>query len=102
MLSIDLTPGAAALGLSVSDHAAAVARQQEFHNKVSVSQHYADKSNLPGGGILVATSTTSPALRAATTVLHGVTYDPATVTAAVTGINNAVANQNLADIQQVS
>jgi hypothetical protein len=32
---------------------------------------------------------------AASTVLQGVTYDPATVTAAIVGINNAVAHQDL-------
>jgi hypothetical protein len=35
------------------------------------------------------------AFEAASTLIQGVTYDPATVTAAILGINTAVAHQNL-------
>jgi hypothetical protein len=38
---------------------------------------------------------TNAAHQAATTILQGITYDPATVTATILGINNAVAHQNL-------
>ena len=48
MLSVDLTVGAAALGLSAADYAAAVARQQQFQNKVSVSQFYANEFDPAG------------------------------------------------------
>ncbi len=52
MLSIDLTVGAAALGLSPQQYADAVARQETLLNKVAVSEFYAEESNLPNGGIL--------------------------------------------------
>ena len=58
ILSIDLT-NEAATGLSPADYNAAVARQNNLMNKVTVSQFYADQSNLPTGGILVASSTAS-------------------------------------------
>jgi hypothetical protein len=87
MLSIDLTAGAAALGLTASDYAAAVARQAEFQNKVSVSQYYANLSNGPNGNILVATSTSSAAFTAAQEIIAGVTNNASTVTAADAAIS---------------
>jgi hypothetical protein len=95
ILSIDLTVGAAALGLSAADYAAAEARQAEFQNKDLVSQFYASQSLLPNGGILLAASTTSAAFTAAQDAVAGVTNDPATVTAADNTIVTAVAAGNL-------
>ena len=98
MLSIDLTVGAAALGLSATDYAAAVARQQQFQNKVSVSQYYANESTLPGGGILIATSTSSPAFTAAMDAIAGISSNPATVAAADAAIALAVSTGSLTPI----
>jgi hypothetical protein len=98
LLSTDLTVGAAALGLSASDYAAAVARQAEFQNKISVSQFYANESNGPNGSILVAASTSSAAFTAAQEVVAGVTNNPSTVTAADAAISAAVAQNSLAPI----
>jgi hypothetical protein len=98
LLSTDLTVGAAALGLSASDYAAAVARQAEFQNKISVSQFYADESNGPNGGILVAASTSSAAFTAAQEIVAGVTNNASTVTAADAAISAAVAADSLTPI----
>jgi hypothetical protein len=99
MLSIDLTVGAAALGLSASDYAAAVARQQQFQNKELVSQNYAIESSLPGLGgaanVLLAPMTSSAGFAAAINAIPGVTSDVATVTAAETAIAASVVAGNL-------
>jgi hypothetical protein len=95
MLSIDLTVGAAALGLSASDYSAAVARQQQFQNKVLVSQAYADESRLPGGSILVASSTTSSAFTAAQDAIAQITSNAATVATAEAAIVASIAAGNL-------
>jgi hypothetical protein len=63
-----------------------------------VSEAYSNASQQPGGSILVAQTVGDAAYEAATTVLQGVTYNPATVTTAIIGINNAVAHQDLASI----
>ena len=99
MLGLDLTVGAAALGLSASDYAAAQARQAELQNKVSVSQFYANKSVLPGGSILTVTSN-APApgnvpLQAAIDAVAGVTNNSATVAQTEAAIVAAVAAGNL-------
>ncbi len=99
MLGLDLTVGAAALGLSASDYAAAQARQAELLNKVSVSQFYANESVLPGGSILTVTSN-APApgnvpLQAAIDAVAGVTNDPATVAQTEAAVVAAVAAGNL-------
>ncbi len=98
LLSIDMTVGAAALGLSPTDYAAAVARQMELQNKISVSQFYANESALPGGAVLATPLTTSPAFQASIDVIGGVTNNPQTVTAAENAIVAAVAAGNLAPI----
>ena len=99
MLGLDLTVGAAALGLSASDYAAAQARQAELLNKVSVSQFYANELVLPGGSILTVTSN-APApgnvpLQAAIDAVAGVTNDPATVAQTEAAVVAAVAAGNL-------
>ena len=99
MYGLDLTPGAAALGLSASDYAAAQARQAELQNKVSVSQFYANESVLPGGSILTVTSN-APApgnvpLQAAIDAVAGVTNNSATVAQTEAAIVAAVAAGNL-------
>ena len=60
-----------------------------------MSLAYSNASQQPGGSILDPHTVGDAAYQAAITVLQGVTYDPATVTAAITGINNAVAHQDL-------
>ena len=50
---------------------------------------------MPGGGILQPHIVGDAAFQAAIAVLENVTSDPATVTTAITGINNAVAHQDL-------
>ena len=95
MLSVDLTVGAAALGLSAAQYAAAQARQTELQNKIAISQFYANESALPGGSILATPSTTAPAFVAAIDVIAGVTQDPATVVAAENAIVAAVTTQSL-------
>ena len=74
---------------------AAEQRQETIDNKIAVSLAYSNASQQPGGAILVPQPVGDAAFQAATTVLQGVTYDPATVTTAITGINNAVAHQDL-------
>ena len=82
-------------GLTDAQWQAAVQRQEAIDNKIAVSLDYSNASQQPGGSILVAHTVGDPAYQAATTVLQGVTYDPATVTAAIVGINTAVAQHNL-------
>ena len=91
----NLTVGAAALGVSASDYALLVAGQQTLRNKATVAQYWATETGVSGGAILNFTSVTDPSFAAAQHVLAGITSDPNTVTAAILGINNAVAHQNL-------
>ncbi len=98
MLSLDLSVGAAALGLSAVDYAAAVARQQEFQNKVSVSTYYAVESTLPGGNILAVTAIPSTAFTAAMDAVAGITSDSATVAIAEAAIALAVSTASLTPI----
>ena len=70
-------------------------RQEAIDNKIAVSLDYSNASQQAGGSILVAHTVGDAAYQAATAVLQSVTYDPATVTAAILGINNAVAHQDL-------
>jgi hypothetical protein len=82
-------------GLTDAQWLAAEQRQETIDNKIVVSEYLSNASQQSGGNILIAQNVGDPAYQAATTVLQGVTYDPATVTAAILGINNAVAHQNL-------
>ena len=86
----DATANAAALGLTLSDYNAAVARQQEFQNKVTVSEFYADLSLLPGGSVLAVTSTSGPAFTAAQDIIAGVTNNASTVIAAEDAVVAAI------------
>jgi hypothetical protein len=74
---------------------AAEQRQAVIDNKIAVSLAYSNASQGPGGAILDPQTIGDAAYVAATAILQAVTYDPATVTAAITGINLAVAAQNL-------
>ena len=94
-MSNNLTVGAVALGVSASDYALLVAGQQTLLNKSSVSQYYADQTMASGGSIINYTAVTDPAFTAAHTVLASITNDPSTVSVAITGINNAIAHQDL-------
>jgi peroxidase len=99
LISIDLTGGAAALGLSTADYTAAQARQAESQNKVSVSQFYANESVMPGGSILAVTSNApapgNAALQAAIIAVAGVSNDPATVAQTEAAVVAAVGAGNL-------
>jgi hypothetical protein len=70
-------------------------RQEVINNKIAVSLDYSNASQQPGGSVLVAHTVGDAAYQAATTVLQGVTYDPHTVSVAITGIEQAVAQNNL-------
>ena len=82
-------------GYTTAQWQAVVQREETIDNKIAVSLAYSNASQGPGGSILVAHTVGDAAFQAATTILQGITYDPATVTTAITGINNAVAHQDL-------
>ena len=82
-------------GLTTAQYQAAQQRQETIDNKIAVSLSYSNASQQPGGSILVPHTIGDAAYEAAVTILQGITYDPATATAAITGINNAVAHQDL-------
>ena len=96
LIDTDLSPGAAALGLNTAQYQAALVRQATIDDKIAVSLAFLNASQLTGGSILDAHSVGDAAYNAAVTVLQGVTSDSSTVLIAITGINNAVAQQNLA------
>ncbi len=98
LIGVDLTPGAAALGLTAAQYQEAVTRQAIINDKIAVSLAYLNASQQPNGGILDVASVGDAAYTAAVAVIQGVTSDPGTVTAAVLGINTAVATQNLLSI----
>jgi hypothetical protein len=72
-----------------------VQRQATIDNKIVVSGALANASQLPGGSILVAHVIGDAAFQAATAILQGIAHDPATVTAAILGINNSIVHQDL-------
>ena len=92
---IDYNVNIVAPGYTAAQWQAVVQRQETIDNKIAVSVAYSNASQGPGGSILVAHTIGDAAFQAATTILQGITYDPATVTTAILGINNAVAHQNL-------
>ena len=82
-------------GYTAAQWQAVVQRQETIDNKIAVSLFLSTASEGPGGSILVAHTVGDAAFQAATTILQSITYDPGTVTAAILGINNAVAHQDL-------
>jgi hypothetical protein len=82
-------------GLTDAQWQAAVQRQEAIDNKIAVSLDYSNASQQPGGSILISHTVGDAAYQAATTILQSVTNNPATVTAAVVGINIAVAFHDL-------
>ena len=86
---------AAFTGLTPAQLLAAEQRQETINNKIAVSLVYSNLSQAPGGSILVPHVVGDAAFQAATTVLQSVTYDPNTVSVAITGIEQAVAQNNL-------
>ena len=70
-------------------------REAAINDKIAVSLAYSNISQQTGGSILDAHSVGDAAYNAAVAVIQGVTSDPSTATAAVLGINTAVAAQNL-------
>ncbi len=92
---IDYNVSTIAPGYTAAQWQAVVQRQATIDNKIVVVEALANASQQPGGGILIAHGVGDAAFLAATAVIQRVTYDPATVTAAILGINNAVAQQDL-------
>jgi hypothetical protein len=82
-------------GLTDAQWQAAVQRQEAIDNKIAVSLDYSNASQQAGGSILISHIAGDSAYQAATTILQSVTDSPATVTAAVVGINIAVAFHDL-------
>jgi probable HAF family extracellular repeat protein len=95
LIDFDLTPGAAALGLTAAQYQQAQTREAAINDKIAVSLGYSNISQQTGGSILVAHTVGDAAYDAAVAVIGVVTSDPGTVTAAILGINTAVAAQNL-------
>ena len=95
LIDFDLTPGATALGLTAAQYQQAQTREAAINDKIAVSLAYSNISQQTGGSILDAHSVGDAAYNAAVAVIQGVTSDPATVTVAITGINTAVAHQDL-------
>jgi hypothetical protein len=84
-----------ATGLTTAQLLAATQRQAAVDNKIAVSEALSTASQQAGGNILVVHAVGDAAFQAASTIIESVTYDLATVTAAILGINAAVAAQNL-------
>jgi ELWxxDGT repeat protein len=84
-----------AIGLTPTQLLAAEQRQSTIDNKIAVSLAYAEACQLPGGTLLDPQTIGDAAYQAATMILQSITFDPATVTTAITGISNAVAHQDL-------
>ena len=82
-------------GLTDAQWLDALTRMATINDKIGVSLAYSNASQLPGGNILDAHTVGDAAYNAAVTVLQGVTSDPTTLSVAITGINNAVAHQDL-------
>ena len=92
---IDYNVNIVAPGYTTAQWQAVVQRQATIDNTIVVSEAISNASQQPGGSILVVHAINDAAFQAETAILQGVTYDPATVTAALVGINNAVAHQDL-------
>ncbi len=92
---IDYNVNIVAPGYTAAQWQAVVQRQATIDNKIAVSEAISNASQQPSGNILVVHTIGDAAFQAETTILQGITYDPATVTTAILGINNAVAHQDL-------
>jgi probable HAF family extracellular repeat protein len=95
LIDFDLTPGATALGLTAAQYQQAQTREAAINDKIAVSLGYSNISQQTGGSILDAHTVGDAAYNASVAIIQGVTSDPGTVTAAITGINTAVAHQDL-------
>ncbi len=95
LIDFDLTPGAAALGLTAAQYQDALTRQASINDKIAVSLAYSIASQQTGGSILDAHSVGDAAYNAAITVIQGVNSNPTTANVAITGIINAVGQQDL-------
>ena len=82
---IDYNVNIVAPGYTAAQWQAVVQRQDTIDNKIAVSLALSNASQQPGGSILVVHTIGDAAFEAATTILQGITYDPATVTAAIPG-----------------
>jgi hypothetical protein len=98
LIGVNLTLGAAALGLTTDQYNAALARQAAIDNKVAVSLAYLNASQGAGGAILNPQAVGDAAFNAAVTILQGVTSDHTTTTTKLVGIYNAVGYQDLSQI----
>jgi hypothetical protein len=81
-------------GLTPAQLLAVQQHLETINDKIAVSLAYSNASQQIGGTILDQQTINDAAYQAATTIIQGLTFDPATVTAAITGINTAVTAQN--------
>ena len=76
LIDFDLTPGAAALGLTAAQYQEAQTRQAIINDKIAVSLAYLNISQQTGGSILDVDSVGDAAYNAAVAVIQRVTSDP--------------------------
>jgi probable HAF family extracellular repeat protein len=99
LIDVDLTQWTTLL--TPSELETTILRQAVVNNKLAVSLAYVAASANPNGSFLNAHVVGDAAFQAEIRALTGVAVDPSTATVQITGINQAVADHNLADIQPV-
>jgi hypothetical protein len=97
LIDVDLTQWTTLL--TPSELETTILRQATVDNKLEVSLAYVTASATPNGSFLNAQVVGDAAFQAEVRALTGVAVDPFTATVQITGINQAVAYHNLADIQ---
>ena len=97
LIDVDLTQWTTLL--TPSELETTILRQANVNNKLAVSLAYVAASATPNGSFLNAQVVGDAAFQAEVRALTGVAVDPFTATVQITGINQAVADHNLADIQ---
>jgi len=95
LIDVDLTPGAAALGLTAAQYQDALTRQATIDNKIAVSLAYSNASQQAGGSILDALGVGDAAYNASVAAIQGVNSNPTTANVAIAGIMNAVDQHDL-------
>jgi hypothetical protein len=98
LIDMNLSPGAAALGLTATQYQAAELRQATIDNRIAVSLAYATASQHSGGSILDPHAIGDAAYNAAVTAIQSITNVGSTADIAIAGIQLAVAQQNLLDV----
>lgn len=96
LIDVDLTQWTSIL--TPSELETAILRQAVVDNKLAVSLAYVDASANPNGSLLNADVVGDAAFQAEINALNGVAIDPSTATVQIASINQAVSDQNLADI----